>query len=73
MISKERLQEIAKKFCDLYEEYSIEPIPVDRLLPEYRVSKSDIQPLFPEINLVDWVDLTPVIKREMKRRGIKWI
>jgi hypothetical protein len=70
-MTPERLAEIARYFCDLFERYSVNP-GVDRLDPAYRVGKSDITAKYPELSLPDFVDLDPYIKREMRRRGLSF-
>lgn len=68
-LAKAYRMEIANYFCDLYKYYSIDP-PIDRQLPEYRVSRSDIQSRYPELNLTDYESIQPYINKEMKRRGL---
>ena len=64
-------EEIARYFCDLFERYSENP-PIDRILPEYRVTWSDLTAKFTGLSVDDRIAVQPYIDREMKRRKLSF-
>jgi len=65
------LAKVAEYYCDLFEKFSTEPIAIDRLDQQFRVGFSDLSARFPELTMQDRIELTPLVNRELKRRGIK--
>jgi hypothetical protein len=63
---------VAEYFCDLFQQYSVEPIPIDRQLKETRVGWSDLTFKWPTLNVDDRVALQPHINRAMRRRKLSF-
>lgn len=66
---KRNLEEVAEYFCELFKRYSVNT-PIDRLLPDYRVSNDDLTQKFPWLTLHDKVELKPLIDAAMRRHGL---
>ena len=71
MRTPEQLAEIAEYFCDLFEQFSVNP-PVDRILPEFRVCFDDLKRKYPDLTIHDREPLDPFIQRAMRRRGLSF-
>lgn len=68
------LKKVAEFWCDTFEKYSKPPIPVDRLLPEYRVANDDLTRQFPDLHFLDLksAEFQSFLKKEMQRRGLSF-
>lgn len=71
-VLKVDLKVVAEKFCDLFEQYSKQPIQIDRMDPAYRVGFSDLSVYFPDLHILDRIELDPLIKNAMRRRKLSF-
>ncbi len=68
-MTNEMIETIAKRHMELYAKYSQEPIAIDRLLPECRVSWTDLKWEFPELNVFDYWELVMPRVLKLKKKG----
>ncbi len=68
-MTKERIEAAAARWLELYALYSKEPVAIDRLLPEGRVTLTDIRAEFPDCDLFAyWEEVLPLVKQRRKAR-----
>lgn len=63
-MERARLEEAAGYWIALYKDFSTPPISIDRLLPEGRVTLTDIAAEYPDIDMfIYFEELIPLVKR----------